>query len=154
MEDPCALCGSVPPRWREQRTDPYGYTHSANQEQVAATKPDLMLTVREMVLAVVTHLQAAPAAAARPVAALHLPMLCRFAAGDGVSTDDLHRALFNVQDEALKAFDHALCEKATWAANYALLGCSAGHRDMIQRSIHRHYGELRLAGDGAGPDDD
>src|SRR4051812_47957095 len=111
-------------------------------------KPDLMLTVREKVLAVVTHLQSAPDAAARPAAALHLPMLCQFAAGDSVPTDDLHRALFNVQDEALKVFDHALCETATWAANYALLGCSAGHRDMIKKGVRGRHGELRLAGGG------
>jgi hypothetical protein len=103
---------------------------------------------------VVTHLQADPAAAARPAAALHLPMLCRLAAGDGVLTDDLHRALFNVQDEALKAFDHALREKATWAANYALLGCSPDHRNMLQRGVHGRHGELRLTGGGAGFDDD
>jgi hypothetical protein len=48
-----------------------------------------MLTLREKVLAVVTHLQADPAAAARLAVALHLPMLCRFAASDDVSVDGL-----------------------------------------------------------------
>src|SRR5690349_17845487 len=95
-------------------------------------KPDLMAKTREQVLAVVAHLQANPAAAARPAAALHLPMLRRFAAGDGMSTDDLHRALFRVEDEALKASDRALCEKVTWAVHYALLGCSAGHRSRVE----------------------
>jgi hypothetical protein len=104
-----------------------------------------MLTVREKVLAVVTHLQADPAAAARPITALHLPMLCRFVAGDDVSIDRLHRALFYVQDEAPKEFVHALCEKATWAANYALLRCSVGHLDMIQERL---WAPWRASADG------
>ena len=145
MEDPGTLYGSVPPHWREHCTDPYAYMHSANQEHVAATKHDLMLTVREKVLAVVIHLQADPAAAALPSAALHLPMLCRFAAGDDVSIDGLHRALFYVRDEALKEFDHALCEKATWAANYALLRCSVGHLDMTQERLRAPW---RASADG------
>jgi hypothetical protein len=120
---------------------------------MAATKHDLMLTVREKVLAVVTHLQADPAAAARPAAALHLPMLCRFAAGDNVSNDGLHRALFCVQGEAFKEFDHALCEKATWAANYALLGCSVGHLDMIQERLWAPW-EASADGWWAGLEDD
>ena len=134
MEDPGALYGSVPPHWREYCTDLYAYMHTTNQEQVAATKHDLRLALREKVLAVVTHLQADPAAAG-PATALHLPMLCRFAAGDDVSINGLHRALCYIQDEALKEFNHALREKATWAANYALLVCLAADRDVIQKHL-------------------
>ena len=102
-------------------------------------KRDLMLTVREKVLEVVAHLQAEGTLAAPDEARARrdhcLPTLRRFAAGDDMSADDLHRAIWSIECAAVVAEDHELAQKAGWASNYALLACSAGHRDMIEGTL-------------------
>ena len=100
---------------------------------------EAMMKVRERVLEVVAHLQAdgalAAPAEARALRDLHLPALRRFAAGDAVSTDDLHRAVWGIETAAVAASDRQLAEKAGRAADYALVLCSADHREAVLRTV-------------------
>jgi hypothetical protein len=100
---------------------------------------EAMMKVRERVLEVVAHLQAdgalAAPAEARALRDLHLPTLRRFAAGDAMPTDDLHRAAWGIETAAVAASDRELAKKAGWAADYALVLCSEGHREAILRAV-------------------
>ena len=100
---------------------------------------EAMMKVREHVLEVVAHLRAegtlAAPAEARALRDLHLPALRRFAAGDAVSTDDLHRAVWGIETAAVAASDRQLAEKAGRAADYALVLCSEGHQEAIRRAV-------------------
>lgn len=96
-------------------------------------KPDPMTMMREHVQGLLTHL---PAAATRgDTAGCNLPLVVRFAAGDDVSTDDLHRALCAIEHAVLLLGDRALCMKAAWASNYALMHCSAEHTEIVRKAF-------------------
>ena len=98
-----------------------------------------MVKVRERVLEVVAHIQAegalAAPAEARALRDLHLPTLRRFAAGDVMSTDDLHRAVWGIETAAVAALDRELARKAGLAADFALVLCSEGHQEAIRRAV-------------------
>jgi rRNA-processing protein FCF1 len=83
-----------------------------------------MMRLRERILEVVVLLQAEGALAAprkaRDLRDHHLPILRRFVAGEGMPTDDLHRALWAIGTVALATSDRELSEKASMAANCAL----------------------------------
>lgn len=83
-----------------------------------------MMELRERILEVVMLLQSEGALTtprqARDLRDHHLPTLRRFAAGDGMPVDDLHRALWAIGTAALATSDLMLSEKASMAANCAL----------------------------------
>ena len=100
---------------------------------------EAMMKLRERVLEVVAHLHAegalAAPAEARALRYLHLPALRRFAAGDAMSTDDLHRAVWGIETAAVAASDRELAKKAGSAADFALVLCSEGHLEEIRRAV-------------------
>jgi hypothetical protein len=83
-----------------------------------------MMRLRERILEVVVLMQAEGALAAprkaRDLRDHHLPTLRRFVAGEGMPTDDLHRALWAIGTAALATSNRELSEKASMAANYVL----------------------------------
>ena len=100
---------------------------------------EALVKVRERVLEAVAPLRAegalAAPAEARALRDLHLPTLRRFAAGDAMSPDELHRAVWGIETAAVAASDRQLAEKAGRAADYALVLCSADHREAVLRTV-------------------
>jgi hypothetical protein len=104
------------------------------------SEEDLM-RVREHVLEVLTHVrdEGAPSAAGwfgTKACDLHdryLPALHRFAAGDAMSTDNLHMALRGMETAAVAASDQQLFIRSGEAARHALPLCSVGYRQVMRQ---------------------